>query len=86
MTRLSIWGEFYMRKEVIDSIGGVLFIIFGLYSSIRYKSLAQKTCDFWFKDWNMPFGVKGYQIGFLLVGIFFAISGLRLLLSTVIPF
>jgi len=63
-------------KGPTEIIGGIIFVVLGLYSSIYHKQLGQRTAELW----NMRFGVKGYQIGFLIIGMAFIIFGL---LSTV---
>lgn len=65
-----------MNKEIIDTLGGSIFIIMGLVFTVFYTKLAHKTSDFYYKLLHIQFGEKGYKIGFFVVSISFIIFGL----------
>jgi hypothetical protein len=60
-----------MSEGSIDILGGIFFIVIGLWFSLYYKQLGKRTAELW----NMRFGLKGYQIGFLISGIAFVVFG-----------
>jgi hypothetical protein len=62
---------------MIDRIGAVFFIIFGLGFSLFHKSMAQFAITMWGKRLNIkPPSTTGYQILFLVLGIFFVVMGI----------
>ena len=65
-----------MNKEIIDTLGGSIFIIMGLVFIVFHTKLAHKTSNFYYKLLHIQSGEKGYRIGFFVVGISFIIVGL----------
>ena len=65
-----------MNQSMINTIGGIVFLSFGLLFAIFHREIAHKTAEFYYKLLHVHFSEKGYQIGFLLVGVGFAIFGL----------
>jgi hypothetical protein len=70
-----------MNKTYIDILGGYFFIIMGLLLVIFRKQIAQKTVDFYYELFHAQFTQKGYEVGFLLIGLFFAIFGFLTILG-----
>lgn len=65
-----------MNKTTLDTIGGIIIMIMGLAFAIFHKQIAHRTAAFYYKLLHVHFSEKGYQIGFLVVGIVFAVFGL----------
>ena len=65
-----------MNKDMIDTLGGGIFVIMGLALTVFHTKLAHKTSDFYYKLFHIQFGEKEYKIGFMIVGISFIIFGL----------
>jgi len=65
-----------MDKNTIGMLGGIISLIAGLVFVILHKQLGQKTADFYYRLLHINFSERGYQVGFLLVGIAFVVFGL----------
>ena len=61
---------------MINTIGGIILLSFGLLFAIFHREIAHRTAGFYYKLLHVHFSEKGYQIVFLLVGVGFAIFGL----------
>jgi len=68
-------------KVMINTIMDIACIIFGLSLLIFHKWLGLRTSNFWYKIVPIRISEKGYEIGFLIVGILFIILGLISLLG-----
>jgi len=64
-----------MDKNITDILGATISVIMGLCFAIFHKQLAHKTAEFYYKFLHIHFSEKGYQIGFLAIGIIFVIIG-----------
>jgi len=60
----------------MDILGGIISVIIGLCFVAFYKQLGHKTAEFYYRLFHIQFSEKGYQIGFLVIGIIFGIIGL----------
>jgi hypothetical protein len=65
-----------MNKDLIGILGGSVLIIVGLVLAVFHKKIAYKTSDFYFRLLHIKFPERGYEIGFLVVGILFIILGI----------
>ena len=65
-----------MNKTMTDAIGGIIFIIIGLWFAIYHKNLGNKTSQFYYRLFHIKFSEKGYEILFLVCGVSFFIFGL----------
>jgi hypothetical protein len=72
-----------MNESFIDTIGGVFFLLVGLYSSIFYKRIGRLAVGFQYKIIHRHFNETGFQICFLLGGIIFVILGILTLLRII---
>ncbi len=72
-----------MNKLMVNTIGGIVFIIMGLCFVIYHKQLGHKTFDFYYRLLHINLSEKGYQIVFLVCGMVFAIFGLLSLLQII---
>jgi hypothetical protein len=64
---------------MVNAIGDVISVLLGLCFVTFCRPLAERAAKYQQNFWGANFGVgtiKGIQIGFLLVGIFFIIFGL----------
>jgi hypothetical protein len=61
---------------MINTIGGIILLGFGLLFAIFHRGIAHRTAGFYYKLLHVHFSERGYQIVFLLVGVGFAIFGL----------
>jgi len=75
-----------LEEQMINSIMALVIMISGIYMIIFHKSAGQKTAEFWAKITpSLCWGVKGYQISYLIGGIIFVVFGL-LALTGIIKF
>ena len=73
-----------MSKETIDMLGDFISIAIGLWFSMDYRRLAKRTSDFYLNRMNMRFSLRGYELGYSLVGIFFLGPGLYSLIVSLL--
>ncbi len=64
-----------------DILGDLFFIIIGSIFALKYKWLARISVNFYDKLLGHRFSETRFRIGFLLVGIFFVISGVLSIIS-----
>ncbi len=72
-----------MRKggegAMTESIGDILSVAFGLWFALFHKTLGERAAKYQQKFWRADFGektIRGIQISFLMVGLFFILFGL----------
>ena len=66
-----------------DIIGGVIFLIMGMYSAIFYRKCAEDAFEFHNRLRLPHISEKGYRIGFLFVGVVFTVFGILALLQII---
>jgi len=64
-------------------IGGMVFMILGLFLAIFSNQIALMTASFYRKLFTVHFNEKGYRIGFLIVGILFLVFGILSILHII---
>ena len=64
-----------MNRSAIDVFGHIFLIILGLYFIICHKMIAHQAVEAQLKLFHHHYNERGYQIGFLLGGIFFVAVG-----------
>jgi hypothetical protein len=62
-----------MEGDILKNIGNVVLLVFGICLVIFSKRIASYTSEYWYKVTKNRYSEKGYQIGFLFVGIIFTI-------------
>ncbi len=72
-----------MNKQIVDIIGAILSICFGLCFALFSKQLAYKTANTYYELLHIRFSEKGYRIAFLVVGIAFMIFGILAVLRII---
>ena len=74
-----------MTKNPMNTIGGIVLILMGLWFAISHKRLGLKTSDFYYRLLKVRYSEKYYQLGFLVGGILGIVFGL-LAAFQIIPF
>ena len=73
-----------MQRELIEKLASIFFIIFGMGFLVFHKSMAQFAVTMWRKHLIMrPPSEMGYQILFAILGIFFIVMGLLMILRVI---
>lgn len=67
----------------VDLFGAIFSILFGLFASIFHKWAGHSAAEFQYKILHIRFNETGYQIMFLLIGIFLIICGILTLFRVI---
>lgn len=68
---------------MINTIGVTIIVMAGVLFVIFHKAFGRRTAEFYYKLSHVHFSEKGYQIGFLLIGLVFIVFGLLSLLQVI---
>lgn len=61
---------------MINTLGGIIFIILGGMLAIFHRQIASRTSVFYYRLLHVHFSEKGYQIAFVIAGMVFIIFGI----------
>ena len=72
--------------RMINSVGAIFFILFGLFFIFFHFRLSNFAINFWHKRFpRLKIWQKGYEVFFLVAGIVFVAFGLLVILQIIRP-
>ena len=72
-----------MDNSIINLFVHIFLIALGLFSIIYHKRWGIEAAKFQLKYFHLHYKERGYQIGYLFIGIFFVVFGLLVLLGII---